>query len=116
MVSRVEPMEERLIKKLMTSMKCESCGQNYEVYNVDVLGHREDLWFLRVFCSACHTHCLVAAVVKEGKMPELVTDLTEAELDEFGDGEIEVDDVLNMHSFLKNFDGDFSGLFRQEKS
>ena len=114
MVSRAELMEERLIKKLMTSMKCESCGQNYEVYNIDVLGHREDLWFLRVHCSACHTQCLVAAIVKEGRMPEAVTDLTETELDEFGDGVIEIDDVLNMHHFLKGFDGDFSRLFGQE--
>ncbi len=58
-------MEEKLIKKLMSSMKCEECGQNYESYNVDVLGHREDMWFLRVHCPACHTQCLVAAVVKE---------------------------------------------------
>ena len=68
-------MEEKLIKKLMTSIKCESCGQNYESYNVDVLGHREDMWFLRVLCSKCQTQCLVAAVVKEGKAPEEVDDL-----------------------------------------
>ena len=115
MVSKAELMEERLIRKLMTSMKCESCGQNYEVYNIDVLGHREDLWFLRVHCSACHTQCLVAAVVKEGRMPEAVTDLTETELDEFRDGAIEVDDALNMHNFLRDFDGNFSRLFGQEK-
>lgn len=108
-------MEERLIKKLMASMKCGSCGQHYEVYNIDVLGHREGLWFLRVFCSACHTQCLVAAVIKEGRMPEVVTDLTETELDKFRDvGMIKVNDVLNMHHFLKDFNGDFSRLFGQE--
>ncbi|MFQ6122033.1 MAG: hypothetical protein ACE5LA_03115 [Dehalococcoidales bacterium] len=106
-------MEERLIKKLMTSMKCDSCGRHYEAYNVDVLGHREDLWFLRVFCPACNTQCLVAAVVKEDRIVEAVTDLTKAELDKFKDSVIEVDDVLNMHNFLKNFNGDFSRLFSQ---
>ena len=114
MVSGAELMEERLIKKLMTSMKCDSCGQHYEVYNIDVLGHREDLWFLRVLCSSCHTQCLVAAVVREGKMPEAVTDLTEAELDKFRDNVIEADDVLNVYNFLKDFDGDFSQLFGQK--
>jgi len=103
-------MEERLIKKLMASMKCESCGQHYEVYNIDVLGHREELWFLRVHCSACHTQCLVAAIVKESKISEVVTDLSEIELDEFKDNVIEIDDVLNMHNFLKDFDGNFSRL------
>ena len=103
-------MEERLIKKLMASMKCESCGQHYEVYNIDVLGHREELWFLRVHCSACHTQCLVAAIVKESKISEVVTDLSEIELDEFKNNVIEIDDVLNMHNFLKDFDGNFSRL------
>jgi len=56
----------------------------------------------------------VAAVVKEGRMPEAVTDLMAAELDEFGDSVIEADDVLNMHDFLKDFDGDFSQLFGQK--
>ena len=107
-------MEERLIKRLMASIKCNSCGQHYEVCNIEVLGHREDLWFLRVLCSACHTQCLVAAVVKEGRMLEAVTDLVEAELAKFGDNVIEADDVLSMHSFLKDFDGDFSQLFGQK--
>jgi hypothetical protein len=110
MVLEAGLMEERLIKKLMASMKCESCGQHYEVYNIDVLGHREELWFLRVHCSACHTQCLVAAIVKESKISEVVTDLSEIELDEFKDNVIEIDDVLNMHNFLKDFDGNFSRL------
>ncbi len=109
-------MEERLLKKLMTSVKCESCGQQYEVYNIDVLGHREDLWFLRVLCSACHTQSLVAAIVKEGDLPEAITDLTRAELDESGDNVIEANILLDMHNFLKEFDGDFSRLFSQEES
>ncbi|MFC1915293.1 hypothetical protein ACFLW4_01150 [Chloroflexota bacterium] len=107
-------MEDRLIKKLMTSMKCESCGHNYEVYNVDVLGHREDLWFLRVHCSTCRTQCLVAAVVKEGRAHETVADPTETEQGDFEKDMIEVDDVLNMHNFLEYFEGDFSRLFGQE--
>jgi len=110
MVLEAALMEERLIKRLMASMKCESCGQHYEVYNIDVLGHREDLWFLRVHCSACHTQCLVAAIVKESRMSEVVTDLSEFELYEFKDNVIEIDDVLNMHNFLKDFDGNFSRL------
>ncbi|GAI74803.1 unnamed protein product [marine sediment metagenome] len=47
-------------------------------------------------------------------MPEAVTDLTEAELDKFGDNVIEADDVLNMYDFLNDFDGDFSQLFGQK--
>ncbi len=108
-------MEENLIKRFMTSIKCSVCGQRYGVDNVKVLGHQEDLWFLSVFCSACQTQCLVAAVVKEGRVPKVTTDLTEAELDRFKKmDKLTADEVLDMHSFLKGFDGDFFQLFSQK--
>ena len=107
-------MEEKLIKRFMTSIKCSVCGQRYEVDNVKVLGHQEDLWFLNVSCSACQTQCLMTAVIKESKIPKVITDLTEAELDKFKKmDKLTADEVLDMHSFLKGFDGDFSQLFSQ---
>ena len=107
-------MEEGLIKRLIASIKCGVCGQHYKVDNVNVLGHQEDFWFLATICSACHTWCLVATVIREGKVPELITDLTEAELDSFRNaGELTADEVLDMHNFLKDFGGDFSQLFSQ---
>ena len=106
-------MEESLIKKLMTSIKCGVCGHRYEVDNINVLSHDKDLWFLNTICSSCHTRCLIAAIVREGKAPEVITDLSEAELSRFRNaGKLTADDVLDMHDFLKNFDGDFSRLFR----
>ena len=107
-------MEEELIKRLLSSTKCGACGQRYEVDDINVLGHQEDLWFLSAFCPACHTRCLVAAVIREGKVPELITDLTEAELDRFRNaGKLTANEVLDMHNFLKDFGGDFSQLFSQ---
>jgi len=110
-------VEESFIKRLMASIKCGVCGQHYEVDDIEVLGHEEDLWFLRAFCSACHTQCLVAAVIKEDRAPEVITDLTEAELDRFKDVVgLTADEVLDMHSFLKDFDGDFSRLFSRKQA
>jgi hypothetical protein len=108
-------VKENLIKKLMTSMKCGVCGQHYEVDNIEVLGHDENLWFLRVLCVACQTQYLAAAVIKEGRAPEVITDLTEAELDKFRNmSGPTADEFLDMHNFLKDFDGDFSRFFGQE--
>ena len=110
-------MEENLIKRLMASIKCSVCGQHYETDNISVLGHQEELWFLRVSCSVCHNQYLVAAIIKEGRMPELVTDLTEAELDRFRNvGVPTADEMLDVHNFLKNFNGDFSQLFDQRQA
>jgi len=107
-------VEENLILKLMASIKCGICGQRYEADDVSVLGHQQDLWFLSAFCSACHTRCLVAVVVKEDRVPEVITDLTEAELERFRNMDtLTADEVLDIHDFLKDFDGDFSRLFDQ---
>jgi hypothetical protein len=108
-------VEEGLIKRLMASIKCDVCGQRYEVDNIDILGHQEDLWFLSVFCPACYARCLVAAVIRKDRVPEVTTDLTSAELGKFGSvAKVTTDDVLDMHNFLKDFDGDLSQLFSRE--
>ena len=82
--------------------------------NVKVLRHHEDLWFLRISCSVCQTQYLVAAIITEEKVPKVIADLTKAQLDKFRDmGKLTADDVLDVHSFLDGFDGDFSWLFRE---
>jgi len=96
----------------MASIKCGVCKHHYDVDNINVLSHHQDLWFLSAICPACHTRYLVAAIVKEGGVPEVITDLTEAELVRFKKaGKLTADDVLDMHNFLNNFGGDFSQLF-----
>jgi len=106
-------LEESLIKRLIASIKCGACGQHYEEDNIDVIEHSEELWFLRVFCSACRVKCLVAAIIREDEKAEVITDLTEVELDRFKDvDEVTVDDMLDMHNFLKDFNSDFPRLFR----
>jgi len=56
----------------------------------------------------------VAAVVTEDRVPKVITDLTEAELDRFRNlNTLTADEVLDMHNFLKDFHGDFAQLFNQ---
>lgn len=108
-------MDERFIKKLVATIKCGVCGQRYEGDNIRILGHYSDLWFLSVYCPACHSQGLVAAVIKEGKLPELLTDFTEQEYEKFREMDVvSADDVLDIHNLLKGFDGDFSHIFSKK--
>ncbi|HJW87851.1 MAG TPA: hypothetical protein VJ565_00045 [Dehalococcoidia bacterium] len=109
-------MDDSLVKRLMATLKCGVCSQRYESDNVRVLGHRDELWFLSVFCPGCHSQGLVAAVIKEGKAPEVITDLTPEELEQFS-REVSVgsNDLLDLHNFLRDFDGDFQRLFISKK-
>ena len=105
-------MRESFLKRLFSKVECSVCGQRDDVSNIKVLDHEDELWFLSVFCSSCGTQGLIAAVVQESNIAEVITDLTEAEYDRFAESEVVgVDDVLDIHSFLKGFDGDFASLF-----
>ncbi len=105
-------VNESVIKRLMSSVKCGVCEQRYEDDGIKILSHEEDLWFLDVSCSACHTRCLAAAVIKEDVAPEVITDLTKAEQEKFRNMDrLTADEVLDMHNFLKDFDGKVPKLF-----
>ena len=105
-------MDDTFIKKILANMKCGVCGEQYESTNVNVIGHRDDLWFLTVYCPSCKSKGIVAAIVAADKSPEAITELTEAELTRFSSvSSVDSDDVLNMHTFLKDFGGDFSSIF-----
>ena len=103
-------MDDKFIRKVLSNMKCGVCGANYEPENISILAHREDLWFISVFCPSCRSQGLVAAVVSEAKAPEAVSELSEAELARFLTV-VTSDDVIDMHTHLKEFDGDFLNAF-----
>jgi hypothetical protein len=108
-------MDEGFIKRLAVTMKCGVCGERYRGENVEVLGHRDDLWFMSVFCPACGSQGLVAAAVKEGEVLRPVTDISEKEQAKFCNvGPVSADELLDIHVFLKDFDGDFSRLLSRE--
>ena len=72
-------MNEKVIKNLLSNVKCECCGQHCEPANVDVVRHQEDLWLLSVYCTSCGSQGLVAAAIEESEDPEVLTALTKTE-------------------------------------
>ena len=107
-------MEDGLLKKLMSSIKCSSCNNHFEECNVEVLGNSKEMWFLQAICSSCHTQSLVVAIIQKCNGSKVVSDLTDTEQVKFATvNAVSADDLLNMHGFLEGFNGDFSRLFRQ---
>ncbi len=110
-------VEENLLRKLITTIKCGLCGRHYDNSDIKVLGNKEDIWFFSAYCCICKTRSLVAVILKNGKPPELVTDLTEEELIAFAEKEkVSANEVIDMHNFLKDFGGDFNNLFVSEET
>lgn len=109
-------MDDRFVKRLLASMKCGTCNKHYEPGHINVLGHQDNVWFLSVYCTTCQSQGLVAAMIRNGKTPQIITDLSTAEIARFtNDGKITSDDILEMHKFLNDFDGDFGRIFQKNE-
>jgi hypothetical protein len=107
-------MREAFLKRLFAMIKCESCGHTYKVSDIEILGHEDCIWLFNVSCRHCQTQGLVAIVVREANIERMNTDLTEAEYGRFAQAvPVEINDVLDMHNFLKEFDGNFASILSE---
>lgn len=113
-----EPISPLLIKYLITSLQCANCGQHYSLNDVHILGHRNDVWLSRVTCSHCNTQGFILLAVREkDASPEIIADVTAEEWAAFQErAPVSADDVLDVHNFLEQFDGDFISLWSKEGS
>jgi hypothetical protein len=96
---------------------CGVCRHAYASTDFSVIGHREHLWMIAVQCPACQHQGLITAVVEgHGIEEEHTPRASRAEF--FADetarearDPVTVDDLLDLHDFLDDFNGDFAGLF-----
>lgn len=112
-----ESYEKReLIKYLVASIPCAVCQHYHEPDNVRIVEHHGEIWIMAVKCDHCGTQGLVFAMIQEGEKPEIVNELTSQEWARFREmPRIDADDLLDVHEFLRDFDGDFVGLFGGSK-
>ena len=120
---------EKQIKRIVLDRmeRCSVCHREFQTTDVHVLSRKSDMWMLMVSCSDCHARNFVAAVIGDGDAEEAQLALRrlgeehirgrapiEPEEEDAPQGEpVSVDDVLAMHEFLKDFDGDFQALLRR---
>lgn len=107
-------MEQEILKRIVSSLRCEKCNGSFQPEEIVVLGRKDSLWYLAVNCSACSNQEVVAALVEEAGEPELISDLNESERKMFV-APVGSDDVLDVHMFLKDFDGNFLTLFPRDE-
>lgn len=108
-----EGQEKReLIRHLVASIPCAVCQHYHEPDNVRIVKHQGEIWVMSVTCSHCGSQGLVFAMIQEGQKQGIVSELTSQEWARFRDmPQIDADDLLDVHEFLRDFDGDFASLF-----
>ena len=100
-----------LVKHLIASIPCTVCQHCYEPDDVRIVEHHGEMWIMAVTCDHCGTQGLVFAMIQEGEKPEIVNELTSQEWARFREmPQIDADDLLDVHEFLRDFDGDFVNL------
>lgn len=122
-----EDAREERIKQLMLAAvaRCGECRRRYALEDFDVIGHRDHLWMVTVICEGCRSQGFITAIVEDpanstttanGVGGQSLTDLTSTEVARFADtAPVNSVDLLDIHEFLDDFDGDFATLFgRQE--
>lgn len=119
---------EKQIKKIVLNRmeRCTVCHHTFAPEDIHIVSRKPDLWTMVVACAECNSRNFVAAVLGDGDPAQ--AQLALRKLSEQGSlseddspsdepappagDPVSVDDVLEMHRFLKQFDGDFSRLFR----
>ena len=118
---------EKQIKRIVLDRmeRCSVCHRGFEPDDVHVLSRKSDMWMLMVSCGECQARNFVAAVIGDGDAEEAQLALrrlgeehvrTRTGIEPEDDGvpgePVSVDDVIEIHQFLQEFDGDFKALFQ----
>ncbi|MDP7240119.1 MAG: hypothetical protein QGH72_02775, partial [Dehalococcoidia bacterium] len=87
-------------------------SSHYRSCDIKVLGQREKMWLLNVHCPQCQKEVLLAVSLKPLAARKPVTDLNPNEVRHHTQlPPVSPDEVLDLHLFLRSFNGDFSSTF-----
>lgn len=96
------------LENLKPLMRCSVCNHKYEPVKALILEEQDGQTTFHLTCAACGVSTVVFVSTSQFGVAS-VGILTDLEGDEvknlFGDDAISSDQVLDVHTFLKNFDG-----------
>ena len=100
---------------------CPVCGRSLKGCEVRMLNHVDDRFTVQVTCAACHVTFIVILAI-QGQGIEIADNaqlveaaaaaVDELEADDEAAGPIEVDELLDVHLLLREFDGSLTDLIR----
>ena len=124
--SNVPDAPDQQIKRIVLHRmdRCSVCHREFDLDDIRVLSRKPDMWMMLVECTECHARNFVAAVLNDGDPDEARLALRRLSNEAIAERRgglldaptepvdpITIDEVLEMHEFLKDFDGDFKRHF-----
>ena len=105
---------------------CPVCGRSLKGCDVQVLSHEEERFHLQVTCAQCQVTFIVVLAIAGGAVEEIeegaahlegepAAELASSELVGAAQAPepISVDEILDLHLYLKNFQGTLKELIQQ---
>src|SRR5258708_2962710 len=93
---------------------CPVCGRRLKGCEVQVLSHEEERFNLQVTCGEWEVGCVVVVGMGGGGAEEIEKVIPEREVEPVVAAEpITVDEILDLHLYLKSFQGTLLELIQQ---
>jgi len=96
---------------------CPVCGRSLKGCDIQVLSHEEERFHLQVTCAQCQVTFIVVLAIAGGAVEEVESVQTPSALasvaSEPEPEPISVDEILDVHLYLKTFQGTLTDLLHQ---
>ncbi|HEX2646376.1 MAG TPA: hypothetical protein VHO95_04050 [Candidatus Dormibacteraeota bacterium] len=93
---------------------CPVCGRSLKGCDVQVLSHEEERFHLQVTCAQCQVTFIVVLAIAGAAMEEIENTKPEPADEPVAVAEpISVDEIIDLHLYLKNFQGTLKELIHQ---
>ncbi|TMB41797.1 MAG: hypothetical protein E6J53_10245 [Chloroflexi bacterium] len=92
---------------------CPVCGRSLKGCDIQVLSHEEERFHLQVTCAQCQVTFIVVLAIAGGAVEEVESVTPELVGERAPEAEpISVDEILDLHLYLKSFQGTLIDLIQ----
>ena len=92
---------------------CPVCGRSLKGCDVQVLSHEDKRFHLQVTCAQCQVTFIVVLAIAGAAMEEIESATKEPVAEPVAAEPISVDEIIDLHVYLKNFQGTLKELIQQ---
>jgi hypothetical protein len=93
---------------------CPVCGRSLKGCEVQVLSHEDERFHLQVTCAQCQVTFIVVLAIAGGAVEEIESGIAESVEEPVARAEpITVDEIIDLHLFLKTYQGTLQELIHQ---
>jgi hypothetical protein len=92
---------------------CPVCGRSLKGCDVQVLSHEDERFHLQVTCAQCQVTFIVVLAIAGAAVEEVESSIPEPAEAAAVPEPISVDEILDLHLYLKGFQGTLKELIQQ---